>query len=167
VELIQVKPYPLARSFPSMEAAVAHAFSHPRLLEARRDATRLMDSIFVDACWTWFEWVIRFDCELTLRFWIEPDEVRWSLLPSSEVTVGEEFRRVGSAPVTLDWAGTVGLWEMDCSKLVARRRGAKFKDLFVSEHGLFVYLHGHLILHLGRAERVADGRGIMCAFEDD
>jgi hypothetical protein len=150
-----------------MEAAVAHALSHPRLPEARRDAARLKGSLFVDASWTLFEWVIRFDCDLSLRIWIEQAEVQWSLRPSPDVAAGEEFQRVGAAPVTLDWAGTVGLWEMDCSSVIAKRRGGRFKDLFVNEHGLFVYLYDHLILQLGRAERVADGRGIIYAFEDD
>jgi hypothetical protein len=56
---------------------------------------------------------------------------------------------------------------MDCSSLVAKRRGARFKDLFINAHGLFVYLRGQMILQLGPVERVADGRGIIYAFEDD
>jgi hypothetical protein len=167
MEAIRVRPYPPARTFDSMEAAVAHALSHPRLPEARRDAARLKNSLFIDAWWTLFEWMIRFDCELNLHVWIEESEVRWSLQPTREVSVGEEFQRVGTAPVTLDWVGTIGLWEMDGSALVAKRHGARFENLFVNEHGLFVYLHGHMSLQLGRAERVVDGRGIIYAFEDD
>jgi hypothetical protein len=166
MKVIQVRPYSLARTFHSMEAAVAHALSHPRLPEARQDAARLSGSRFVDACWKLFEWVMRFDCGLSLLVWIESGEVRWSLRPSEELPDWEEFQRVGASPVTLDWSGT-RQWEMDCTSLVAKRRGARFKDLFVSEHGLFVYLRGHRILQLGRAERVADGRGIIYAFEDD
>src|SRR5262249_8963112 len=116
--------------------------SHPRLPEARHDAARLKGAVFVDACWTLYEWVIRFNCEISLRVWIEPDEVRWSLNPSPAVLVGEEFQRVGSAPVFLNWASWIGLREMDCSSLVAKRRGARFKDLFFNDYGLFVYLHG-------------------------
>jgi hypothetical protein len=167
VEPIRVRSYPLVRTFGTMETAVAHAQSHSRLPDARRDAARLKGSLFVDACWTLAEWVIRFDCDLSLHAWVEAAEVQWSLRRSADVSSGEEFQRVGAAPVTLDWAGTVGLWAMDCSSLVAKRRGARFKDLFVTEHGLWVYLHGHLILQLGRAERVADGRGIIYALEDD
>jgi hypothetical protein len=167
VEPIRVRPYPLARSFDTIEAAVAHAMSHPRLSEARRDAAQLKEAVFVDACWTLFEWVIRFDCDLGLCVWVEQAEVRWALRPAPAVVVGEGFQRVGAAPVILDWIGTVGLWEMDCSSLVAKRRGAQFKDLFVNEYGLFVYLHGHLILQFGRAERVVDGRTILYAFEDN
>jgi hypothetical protein len=167
VEPIRVRPYPLARTFDTIEAAVAHAMSHPRLPEARRDAARLKDSVFVDACWTLSEWVIRFDCDLSLCVWVEHADVRWALRPSSTVLVGEEFQRVGSAPVMLDWGGTGGLSEMDCSALVAKRRGARFKDLFFNEFGLFVYLRGHLILQLSPVERVADGRGILYILEDD
>jgi len=164
---IRVKPYPIARSFDSIEAAVNHAFSHARLPEARRDAVRLKNSVFVDACWTLFEWVIRFDCDLSLCMWIEPTEVRWTLRPSSDLPFGDEFQRVGAAPLTLDWEGTIGLRKMDCSSFVAKRRGAQFKDLFVSEYGLFVYLVNHLILHIGRVERVSDGKGILYVMEDD
>jgi hypothetical protein len=123
--------------------------------------------MFVDACWTLFEWVIRFDCDLSLCVWIEQTDVQWSVRPSPEPGAWDGFHRVGAAPVTLDWLGWIGLREMDSSSLVAKRRGAQFKDLFVNEHGLFVYLHGHLILQLSTAERVADGRGIIYACEDD
>jgi hypothetical protein len=141
--------------------------SHPRLSEARRDAARLKGAVFVDACWTLFEWVIRFDCDLSLCVGIEQAEVRWALRPSPTVTVGEGFRRVGAAAVMLDLIGTIGLCEMNGSSLVAKRRGAPFKDLFVNEFGLFVYLHGRRILQFGCAERVADGRTILCSFEVD
>jgi hypothetical protein len=56
---------------------------------------------------------------------------------------------------------------MDCSSLVAKRRGALFKDLFVNEFGLFLYLHDHLIFQFGPVERIADGRSVICVFEDD
>ena len=54
MEPIRVRPYPLARTFRSFEAAVAHALSHPRLPAARHDAARLRGSRFVDAGW-WAE----------------------------------------------------------------------------------------------------------------
>ncbi len=168
MEPIRVRPYPLPWSFDTIEAAVAHALSHPRLSDARRDAAQLQGAVFVDACWTLFEWVLRFDCDLSLCVWSEPAEVRWALRPSSVVAIGEGFQRVGAAAVMLDWVGTtVGQWPMDCSSLVAKRRGAPFKDLFINECGLFVYLHGHQILQFGRAERVADGRTILYVCEDD
>jgi hypothetical protein len=167
VETIRVRPYPLARSFDSIESAVAHAMSHPRLPEARKDAARLTGSFFVDAGWTLHEWVVRFDSDLSLHVWIEQAEIQWSVKPTPSVPAGEEFQRVGAAPVMLDWEGWMGLRRMDCSSLVAKRRGALFKDLFFNEHGLFVYLHAHLILQFGRAERIADGRGIIYVVEDD
>jgi hypothetical protein len=164
---IQVRPYPLARAFDSIEAAVRHALSHPRLPDARRDAARLQGAVFVDACWTLFEWVVRFDRGLSLRLWSDPAEVRWCLTESSAVEVAGEFQRVGAAPVTLDFSDTVRLWTMDGSTLVAKRRGALFRGLFFNEFGLFLYLHGHLILHFGRAERIEDGRSILTVCEDD
>jgi hypothetical protein len=167
MEPMRVTPYPLRRTFDSFEAAVAYSLSHPRLPEARRDAARLQDSSFVDACWTLLEWRIQFDCDLSLFVWLDNNEIQWSLQPSPAEIAPDEFQRVGCAPIALDWAGTVGLWEMDCSSLVSKRRGAKFENLFFNDHGLFIYLQGHLILHLGRAKREADGCGIIYATEED
>lgn len=164
---IPVRSYSSGRSFDSIEAAVRHAFSHPLLPAARRDAARLRDAVFVDAAWTLSEWWLRFDCGLTLRVWADPAAVHWSVGPSADESADGEHQRVGAEPVTLDFAGTVGLWTMDASALVAKRRGAVFRDLFVGEHGLFVYLRGHLTLTLGRVERVADGRSILYVLEDD
>jgi hypothetical protein len=150
-----------------LERAVASALSDPRLPQARRDAARLEGATFVDACWTLFEWAIRFDNDLSLCVWAEHAEVYWAIERSAVFVIGKEFQHVGSPPLVLDWAGTVGRWEMDCSALVAKRRGARFKDLFVNECGLFIYLCDQLILQFGRAERLADGRTILYALEDD
>ena len=116
---------------------MAHAMSHTLLPEARRDAARLKGTLFIDACWTPYEWIIRFDCDLSLHVWIEPFEVRWSVRPTEGIT-GAEFQGVDAEPVTLDWGGTIGPQATDCSTLVAKRRGVRSKDLFVSEHGQFI-----------------------------
>jgi hypothetical protein len=168
MEPVKVRACPPARTFSSITAAVAHAISHPRLSEAQSDAAQLHGALFVDACWTLYEWIIRFDYGLSLCVWVEGTEIRWALKPSSAVlTEGKTFERIGAAPLLLDWTTTLGLWKMDCSSLVAKRRGARFKDLFVSDHGLFLYLHECLILQFGRAERVADGQSIIYVYEDD
>ena len=69
--------------------------------------------------------------------------------------------------MVFDLSGAVGLSKMDCSSLVSSRRGARFKDLFVADYGLLIYLHGHLILQLSPIERLSDGRSIMYACESD
>ncbi|HEY4311557.1 MAG TPA: hypothetical protein VGN12_19075 [Pirellulales bacterium] len=57
---------------------------------------------------------------------------------------------------------------MDCSSLVAKRRGSRFKNLFVGDPELYIYLHGQsTILELVPVERIADGRGILYASEGD
>lgn len=167
MEPIRVRPFPLAKAFDTFEKAIAHAFTHPRLPEAHRDAARLKGAVFLDAYWTLDEWVIRFDCDMSLCVRAELTEVRWSLRPSDDVTITEQFATVGSPPVWLDWGGWLGVREMDCSALVAKRRGSRFKDLFVSEYGLFVYLDGHLILQLLRAQCVETNRAILSVSEDD
>jgi len=111
--------------------------------------------------------MIRFDCDLLLHAWIEEREVRWALKQAAEVSVGSKSERVGSPPVVLDWINTLGLREMDRSSLVAKRRGARFNDLFVSDHGLHLYIEDCLVLNLGMAQRVSDAELVMFAFEDD
>lgn len=167
MEPIQVRAYPVASSFPTMEKAIAHARSHPRLADARRDAERLAGSRFVDAAWTLSEWILRFDNDLSLRVWLERSEVRWTLAPSEEVPTGDGYQRVGAAPVVLDWGGTTGLRSMDASALVACRRGARFKTLFVNEMAFLVYFHEHLILWFGQVERLSDGQAIIYVCEED
>ncbi len=164
---IQVRPCVRGRAFDSVEAAVRHTFSHPLQPNARRDAERLQGAALVDARWTDSEWWLRFDCGLTLHAWAAPDAVRWSLDPAADEPAGGSIQRVGAAPVVLDFVDTCGLWPMDRSALVAERRGAIFSGLFVSEHGLFVYFRGHLILQLLRVERVVDSRLLLAANEDD
>jgi hypothetical protein len=97
----------------------------------------------------WSEWVIRFDRDLSLHISIEEREVCWSLKPSSEVLTDGGFERVGAPAVVLNWINTIGLREMDRSSLVAKRRGARFKDPFVGDHGFCLYLHDRLILKFG------------------
>lgn len=134
---------------------------------AQRDAARLRGAVFVDACWTWSEWVVRFDPDISLYVWIEDCEVRWSLKPSSEEVTDENFERVGAPPVVLDWINSIGLREMDRTSLVAKRRGAHFKDLFAGDHGLSLYLQDRLVLNFGIARRLDNAEFIISVFEDD
>jgi hypothetical protein len=98
--------------------------------------------------------------------WAEAGAVHWLLGPSPEEIL-DDVDRVGAAPVTLDFVGPGGPWTVDASALVAKRRGALFRDLFVSEDGLFIRLQGHPILQLGRAESLTDGQTILFAVEGD
>jgi hypothetical protein len=164
---IRVKPYPI-RGFATPKQAIAHAKAHSEMSNARDGAARLEGSVFIDACWTLSDWILRFDCELSLCVSVEETEVCWRIEPSHLVPIGEDFSRVGAPPVVLDWSGTVGLREMDCSSLVAKRRGSRFKNLFVGDPELYIYLHGQsTILELVPVERIADGRGILYASEGD
>jgi hypothetical protein len=167
MEPIQVRPYPITKSFKSMEAAVASAKSHPRQPDARRDSQRLAGATFIDACWSPYGCIMRFDCQLNLGVRIEETEICWSVLESTDTQASGEFERVGAPPVMLDWGGAIGLSEMDCSSMIAKRRGAQFKMLFVGDVGLWVYLHSHLILRFAAVERVSDRRSILFVCEDD
>ena len=167
MEPVRVKSFPLARTFDSFDAGVSYARAHPQQPQAGRDAARLKDATFVDAYWTMYDWVLCFDSDLSLRIWIDQAEVKWALKPSQSMLVGEEYYRVGASAFPLIWETTGQSSEMDCSALVAKRRGARFKNLFVNENGLYVYLHGHLILEFFCIERLADGRAIIYVFEDE
>ena len=110
--------------------------------------------------------MIRLDCDLILHLWLEERAVRWALKPSTELCASSQFERVGSPPVVLDWINTIGPREMDRSSLVETRRGARFKDLFVSDHGLHLYLEDRLVLNFGMAQRISDAEFVIHAFED-
>jgi hypothetical protein len=166
MEPIRVKTYSVAWHR-TLEDAVANAFSHPQLSDARADASKLKDAVLVDACWTLFKWILRFDNHSSLCVCVEDEKVTWAINLSTSLSHGGEFQRVGAATIVLDWFSTIGLQEMDCSSLVAKRRGSRFKDLFVSDFGLFVCMHGHSDLQLSAAERLADGRSILFAREDE
>jgi hypothetical protein len=56
---------------------------------------------------------------------------------------------------------------MDCSELIQKRRGARFWQLFVNEIGLWVYLHGHLILCFNAIQRTDTGESILYVWEND
>jgi hypothetical protein len=166
-EPIPIKPYPIGRSFPSIEAAVAHAMSHPRLPDAMRDAERLAGSLLIDACWSLHEWVLRFDSGLYLRVWPEGAEVHWQLVSSAQEPAGGQIRRVGSPPVRLRWLNWLGIREIDSSALIVKRRGAGFQNLFVNHTGLFLYFRGQLVLQFRSVHCEADGRSMLYVCEDN
>jgi len=165
LDVVQVRSFPPPWASKSLQAAVAHALSHPRLPETRRDSERLQGSRFVGAEWNWFEWLLRFDNEQTIHVWVERNEIRWML--KSTQPAGNGFEGIGAAPVELDWATTIGRQVMDRSALVAKRRRARFQNLFINDSGFFVYLDGHLILEFSRAERLSDGRSILYVIESE
>src|SRR4051794_24424458 len=121
-EPIPVRPYPRERVFrlPELQAAVAHAFSHPLLPAARRGAERLVGTHLTDAFWTLHEWVLLFDNDTELRIWPEEPEVRWSLAPRDESQISEGVSRVGDPPVRLHWLQWQEVRTMDCSGLVTK-----------------------------------------------
>jgi len=55
---------------------------------------------------------------------------------------------------------------MNCSELIAKRRGSLFQKLFANE-GLWVYFKGHLVLHFGAIYRVDDGTNMLYVCESE
>jgi hypothetical protein len=166
---IPIRPYPRERVFhwPELQAAVSHAFSHPLLPAARRDAERLAGARLTDAFWTLSEWSLVFDNSTELRVWPEEPEVQWQLAPYSENPISEAVSRVGAPPIQLHWLHWQEVREMDCSELVAKRLGVSFRDLFVNDGGLFVYFEDHLILCFVAVQCQTDGRSMLYVYEDD
>jgi hypothetical protein len=165
-EPIPIRPYPIGRSFASIEEAVADAVSHPRLPEARRDSEFLAGSLLVDACWTVHDWMLRFENGLQLCVWPEGAEVHWQLVPPGDEPNRSGVLRVGSPPIRLRWLNWLGLGEMDCSALIAKRRGACFDKLFINHTGLFLYFRDHLILEFHAVQCETDGRSMLYVCED-
>jgi hypothetical protein len=153
--------------WPELQAAVTHAFSHPLLPAARRDAERLAGARLTDAFWTLREWALVFDNDTELRVWPEEPEVRWRLAPCGESPFSGAVSRVGAPPVSLHWLQWQEVREMDCSELVTKRLGASFRDLFVNDGGLFVYFRDRLILCFGVVRCETDGRSMLYVYEDD
>jgi hypothetical protein len=165
-EPIEVELYPLKRAFQSIQAAVAHAMSHPCLPDARRDGEKLAGSCLVDACWTLRAWTLRFDNGYCLGIWPDGSEVRWHLSLADAQPDEGIIERVGALPRLLRWPGWIGVRPMDCSLLIAKRRGASFERLFINDYGLFVYFRGLLILQFYAVRRVADGESMLFVCED-
>src|SRR5262245_58504537 len=102
-EPIEVEPYPLKRAFRSIQAAVAHAMSHPRLPDAERDGEKLVGASLVDASWTLREWTLRFDNGCCLGIWPKRGKVRWRLAWAIVQPVEGIVERVGAPPKLLRW----------------------------------------------------------------
>jgi hypothetical protein len=163
---ITVRPHPFRGDFDSIEAAVNHALSHPLRFDAKRDAERLLGTSLVDGWWTLSEWALQFSNGLWLRIWVPETEVRWCLTEEPAEPTGEAVLRVGSAPIRFGWPqGYVS--EMDCSDLVAKRRGSVFRDLHVNHTGLYLYFQGHLVFEFHAIYRLDDGQNMLYVREDD
>jgi len=157
---IAVRPYPI-RGFKSPEAAITHAMSHPLRFDAKRDAERLAGTTLVDGWWTLSEWALRFSNGLALRIWVPETEVRWRLTEEYAEPDEGTIWRVGSAPIRLLWPESGSETEMDCSGLLAKRRGAVFRNLHVDHTGLYLYFQGHLVFNFHAIYRVDDGQNIL------
>jgi hypothetical protein len=153
--------------WPDLEAAVSHAFSHPLLPAARRDAALLAGTRLADAFWTLREWSLLFDNGMELRIWPEQPEVRWRLGVPSDRPQSEDVDRVGCPPIPFLWMHWQEVREMDCSELVAKRLGAYFRDLFMNDGGVFVYFRNHLVLCFQAVCSEADGRSILYVHEEE
>jgi hypothetical protein len=152
--------------WPELQTAVSHAFSHPLLPAAKRDAERLAGARLTDAFWTLREWALLFDNDVELRIWPEEPEVRWILAPRGERPLSGDVSRVGAPPVLLHWLNWNEVQEMNCSGLVAKLLGGRFRDLFVNDGGLFVYFRDHLVMCFHAVRREADGRSMLYVYED-
>ena len=166
-EPIAVRPHPFRDAFDSIEGAVAHALSHPLRLDARRDAGRLAGTTLVDGFWTLGHWGLRFSNGLVLHIQVPETEVRWRLDEDLMEPSDGPVWRVGSPPVRLRWPDPAGVAEMDGSGLLAKRRGAEFRDLHVNHTGLYLYFRGHLVFEFHAAVRVADGRNVVYVCESE
>jgi hypothetical protein len=146
MRLIPVKSYPPSATFDSFSAAIGGAHRHPFQPRAIETTQRLAGTTFADACWTDDEFFVRFSNELFLQISVCSKSVHWSLTSALQATSERQVERVGAEPVMLAWGPPIGERVMDRSALVAKRRGAAFKKLFVNDMGLLLYCHGRLIL---------------------
>lgn len=142
---IRVHAHPPERTYKTAEAAIAGARNHPLQPQATSDAALLAESTLVDAFWTCSEHVLRFSNGRWLHVFLDDRRVRWSV-SEAEPSIDGLIARVGSPPVVLDWGNEIGQKTMECSSLIAARRGKEFNRLWVNEGGVLVYLKGCLTL---------------------
>lgn len=165
---IPVKGFPIRQAYDSFEAAIAAANTHCMQPQARADSARLKGTHFIDAYWNDANHWLRFSNGRVLHVTVDREVVRWVVMES---VVAEDMpaciERVGAQPVLLDWSGTVGKRPMNCSALIASRRGAEFQQLFVNELGLWVYLRGHLILWYMSIQRTDTLESLLYVSESD
>jgi hypothetical protein len=129
----------------------------------------LAGAILVDGCWTLGEWRLRFSNDLSLRIWIPGTEVRWSLAEQLPELPEPKINRVGAPPIRLWFPHSTSVSEcaMDCSALLAKRRGAEFQNLFVNDMALYVYFRSQLVLQFMANYRLDDGSNLLYVSEDD
>jgi hypothetical protein len=164
---IPVKSYPFERTYSSAAAAIAGAENHPLQPKAKSDAKRLEGTTLIDGYWTLADFFLRFSNELWLHVFVESGHVRWTIAEMPPGLKDTQVERVGAAPVVLDWGGEVGESPMDRSNLLAKRRGAEFKNLWVNECGLLVYTRRQPILSFHACYRRDTGEDVLHVCEDD
>jgi len=166
MQAIPIAGYPLERTYRTAKAAIEGAKNNPRQPKARADSARLAGATVVDACWTDTEFIVRFSNAMFLHIWVYPGQVQWKITDTQPDIAGSQVQRVGAAPMIFRWE-RAGDGCVDCSALVAKRRGAEFQQLFVNEFGLLVYLRGQLIWQFGVVRRTDTGQPILYVCEGD
>ncbi len=165
-QIIPVKPFPFKATFKTHEEAIHGAQNHAMQPKARAHGATLEGSDFIDACWNDANFYLHFSNEMTLHVFVEHDYVDWCVRPRLETEIPKNARLVGSEPSLLDW-GKLGILPMDCSALIAKRRGATFWQLFVNEAGFWVYLRRQLILTFAPIYRTDTGSSLLYVYECD
>lgn len=164
MQRISVEPYPPLRSYDSINAAIEGAHNHPLQQRAMDDSQRLAGTSLLDAIWTERDFGLRFSNRLHLHVFARGRRVQWSIQHDLDI---EEPQRVGASPILLQWPDDVSDYVMDCSSMIAHRRGCRFTRLFVNEMGLWLYLHRRMILHFSAVRRTDTGEYILCVTESE
>jgi hypothetical protein len=164
---IPVKGYPIERTYASAEEAIAGAEAHPLQPKAQLDAERLRGTCLVDGCWTLSHFVLRFSNEMWLHVFVDDGLARWTLAETPPLLNEAELERVGAPPIVLAWGSEIGDKPMDRSALLAKRRGADFRRLWVNEGGFLVYTRKQLILVFHPLYRTDTGEDVLFVTEYD
>jgi hypothetical protein len=167
---ISVDSYPITRTSASAPEAVRLAKSHPPLSKARADEQCAVGGQLIDAFWTDTDFVIRLSTCRLLHIFVDPknagSHVNWQILDAEPIFAGAELMRVGTPPVRLKFP-RAGECIMDCSKMIAARRGGNVQRFFVSELGFYLYMPQQRILCFFSVFRTDTGENLLYVHEEE
>ena len=95
----------------------------------------------LDAWWTDTDFVFRFSNDRFLHIFVTEASpaVAWQLDTTPPLLPECALERIGSPPVLIRWP-SAAVTALDRSALSTKRRGCRFRLLFVNQSGLLLYL---------------------------
>jgi hypothetical protein len=144
----------------SIAEAIAAAKGHPRQSTAQTESKLLEAQTFVSGRASYARWSLEFTGPWYVDIESREDQVHWSVMQNPPPFEGL------SEAYALRWpSGREST--IDPSALFASRADAEFRQLFVNEAGLYIYLRRKPILCFHAVRSVDDRSCVLAVCEDD